>query len=230
MLCRHQSKGYRAERQGAQRRRKVYEELKKIQQSPQNKDDKKLYHRTMRVLEKYEQTAFWDIDLEPLSGQEKQKRYALNFRLNRRAVIAQDRIGHYYLLQTDLDAEQITDRQVVESYKSLMMVEKSFRDIKSQIKVRPIRHWKNRRIRAHIYLCYLSLWLSKYIENKWKERNISTQVGSTLEEWDHKLLMCEKVDQSGNMVEVSWNRGKNATSAIKQIQSYEEVNAINAHS
>jgi len=230
VLCRHQSKGYRSERQGAQRRRKVYEELKKIQQSPQNKDDKKLYHRAMRVLEKYEQTAFWDIELESLSGQQKQKRYVFNFRLNRKAVIAQDRIGHYYLLQTDLDAEQITDNQVAESYKSLMMVEKSFRDIKSQIKVRPIRHWKNRRIKAHIYLCYLSLWLSKYIENKWKERNISTQVGSTLEEWDHKLLMCEKVDSYGNMVEVSWNRGKNATSAMKQIQSYQEVNAINAHS
>ncbi len=230
VLCRHQSKGYRSERQGAQRRRKVYEELKKIQQSPQNKDDKKLYHRAMRVLEKYEQTAFWDIELEPLSGQQEQKRYVLNFRLNRKAVIAQDRIGHYYLLQTDLDAEQITDRQVAESYKSLMMVEKSFRDIKSQIKVRPIRHWKDRRIKAHIYLCYLSLWLSKYIENKWKEKNISTEVGSTLEEWDHKLLMSEKIDPHGNMVEVCWNKGKNATDALKQIQSYEEVNAINAHS
>jgi transposase len=229
VLCRHQSKGYRRERQGAQHRRKVYEELKKIQQSPQNKDDKKLYHRAMRALEKYEQTTFWDIEVEPLAGQEKQKRYVLNFRLNRTAVIAQDRIGHYYLLQTDLDAEQITDNQVAESYKSLMMVEKSFRDIKSQIEVRPIRHWKNRRIKAHIYLCYLSLWLSKYIENKWKEKNITTEVGPTLEEWDQKLLMSEKIDPHGNMVEVCWNKGKNATEALKQIQSYEEVNAINAH-
>ena len=230
VLCRHQSKGYRRERQGSQRRRKVYEELKKIQQSPQNKDDKKLYHRAMRVLEKYEQTTFWDIELEPFPGQQEQKRYVFNFRLNRKAVIAQDRIGHYYLLQTDLDAEQITDRQVAESYKSLMTVEKSFRDIKSQIKVRPIRHWKDRRIKAHIYLCYLSLWLSKYIENKWKEKNISTEVGSTLEEWDHKLLMSEKIDPHGNMVEVCWNKGKNATDTLNQIQSYEEVNAINAHS
>lgn len=229
VLCRHQSKGYRTERQGSRHRRKVYEELKKIRQSPQNKDNKKLYHRAMRVLEKYEQTVFWDIEVEPLSGQEKKKRYVLNFRLNRKAVIARNRICHYYLLQTDLDAGQITDNQVVESYKSLMMVEKSFRDIKSQIKIRPIRHWKKRRIQAHIYLCYLSLWLSKYIENKWKERNITTQVGSTLEEWDLQLLMCEKVDPHGNMVEVSWNRGKNATSAIQQIQSYGEANSINAH-
>jgi len=36
ILCRHQAKGYRNERQGARRRRKVYEELKKIQLSPQS--------------------------------------------------------------------------------------------------------------------------------------------------------------------------------------------------
>ena len=67
VLCRHQSKGYRAEHQRAERRRKVYEELKNIRQSPQNKDDKKLYHRAMRVLERHEQTAFWDITVEQLS-------------------------------------------------------------------------------------------------------------------------------------------------------------------
>ena len=79
-------------------------------------------------------------------------------------------------MQIDLDTDQITDKQVVENYKSLMRVEKSFRDIKSHIEVRPIRYWKERRIKAHIYLCYLSLWLSKYIENKWKQRNITTEV------------------------------------------------------
>lgn len=230
VLCRHQSKGYRRELQGATRRRKVYEELKKVQRSPQNKNDKKLYHRAMKILEKYEQTAFWNIQVDRLAGKEKQQRYGLSFNLDRKAVVVHDRIGHYYLLHTDLDNDQITDEQIVENYKSLMRVEKSFRDIKSQIKVRPIRHWKERRIKAHIYLCYLSLWLSKYIENKWKERNISTEVGPTLEEWDLKLLMCEKVDQHGNMTEVQWNKGSNAKNAMQQIESYGEAMAIKAHS
>jgi transposase len=226
VLCRHQSKGYRAERQAFRRRRKVYEELKKIQQSPQNKNDKKLYHRAMRVLEQYEQTAFWDITVEQVSTGEKEKRYKLNFHLNRKTVITHNRINHFYLLQTDLDTKQISDKQIVENYKSLMKVERSFRDIKSQIEVRPIRHWKERRIKAHIYLCYLSLWLSKYIENKWKQRNITTEVGSTLEEWDQQLLLCEKIDSKGNMVEVKWNKGKNAKTVKQQIESYGEYSAI----
>ena len=226
VLCRHQSKGYRRERQAAERRRKVYGELKKIQQSPQNKNDKKIYHRAMRVLEKYEQTCFWNIEVESIANNGKHQHYELNFQLNRKSVVAHDKIGHYYLLQTDLDKEQISDKQVMDNYKGLMKVEKSFRDIKSQIAVRPIRHWKERRIKAHIYLCYLSLWLSKYIENKWKEKSITTEVGLILQEWDHKLLMCEKVDQHSNMVEVKWNKGKNAKDALRQIETYGEGEAI----
>ena len=92
--------------------------------------------------------------------------------------------------------------------------------------MRPIRHWKERRIKAHIYLCYISLWLSKYIENKWKGKSITTEVGLTLQEWDQKLLMCEKVDQRGNMVEVKWNKGKNARDALVHIETYGEQEAI----
>lgn len=226
VLCRHQKKGYRAERQNFGCRRKVYEELKKIRQSRQNKDDKKLYHRAMRALENHEQTPFWDIQVEPVGTQGKGQRYALRFRLNRKAVVTHDRIGHYYLLQTDLPESQMSHTQVMDSYKSLMTVEKSFRDIKSYIQVRPIRHWKQRRIEAHLYLCFLSLWLSKYIENKWKERNITTQVSPTLGQWDLELLICEKVDRHGTMVEAKWNQGKNAGETLQQLETYGEADAI----
>jgi transposase len=50
ILCRHQSKGYRKEIQAARHRRKIFEQLKKIQNSPQNKDNKKIYHRAMKVM------------------------------------------------------------------------------------------------------------------------------------------------------------------------------------
>jgi len=88
VLCRHQSKGYRREHQSFLRRRKVYEELKKIQRTPQNKDSKKLYHRAMKVLEKNEQTDLWDIRIDPINSGKKQQRYILNFSLNREGAIA----------------------------------------------------------------------------------------------------------------------------------------------
>lgn len=226
VLCRHQSKGYRKERQNAAGRRKVYDALVKIQKTPQNKDDKKIYHRAMKVLEEQEQTDIWDISIVPLQSKDTTKRYHLNFKLNRKAVITNDRIGHYYLLQTDLSEKQISNELVVTNYQSLMMVEKSFRDIKSQIEIRPIRHWKERRIKAHIYLCYLSLWLSKYIENLWRARGIHKEVGLTLHAWDEQLLMCEKVNTQGDMIETKWNKGKNARKTKDEIETFGEIAAI----
>lgn len=222
VLCRHQIKGYRREHQSFSRRRKVYEELKKIQNTPQNKDEKKLYHRAMKVVEKYEQTALWDIKVDRIQGGKNKGRYILNFSLNRKSAIVHDKIGHYYLLQTDLPEEQISDQQVAENYQALMKVEKSFRDIKSQIKIRPIRHWKENRIKAHIYLCYLSLWLSKYIENQWKTKGLTTEVGSTLMEWDIQLMLCEKVDHNGNVIDLKWNEGKNARQTKEDVEKYGE--------
>ncbi len=230
VLCRHQSKGYRREHQSFTRRRKVYEELKKIQRTPQNKDNKKLYHRAMKVLEKYEQTALWEIKIDDITNAKGQKRYILNFSLNKKAVIAHDKIGHYYLLQTDLTQKQIDDQKVMESYKELMKVEKSFRDIKSQIKIRPIRHWKENKITGHIYLCYLSLWLSKYIENKWREKGLTTEVGRTLIEWDNALVLCEKVDQNQNVIETKWNQGKNAKQTQEIMKIYGEYSALKFNS
>ena len=229
VLCRHQFKGYRRERKQAERRRKVYEELLTIQQSPQNKDDRKLYHRAMRALEQHDQTKFWDIDVVEIASPDKHRRYRLIFRLNRRQTVIDDKLGHYYLLQTDLDSNQFSDAQVAESYKELKHVERSFRDIKSHIEVRPIRHWRARRIEAHLQLCYLSLWLSKYIENQWRQSGITTQVTPTLKEWDEQLVLCEKVDPHGTMTELKWNRGRNASATIQHIKDYGEMEAIKTY-
>lgn len=48
-------------------------------------------------------------------------------------------------------------------YKSLQFVERGFHDLKSLITVRPIYHWKEERIRAHIFVCFLALVIKWYI-------------------------------------------------------------------
>lgn len=226
VLCRHDSKGYRKENQSFLRRRKVYEELKKIEKTPHNKEEKKIYHRAMKVLEKYEQTALWDIKIGSFKDKKDIERYKLNFTLNRQAVITHNKIGHYYLLQTDLSQEEITDEKVKENYQNLMKVERSFRDIKSQIEIRPIRHRKENRIKAHIYLCYLSLWLSKYIENKWKSKGITTEVTTTLKQWNEDLAFCEKIDKNKSVIEINWNDGKNAKRVKEKLEKYGEADIL----
>ena len=59
--------------------------------------------------------------------------------------------------------------QTVESYKDLWQVELAFRQLKSEIEMGPIYHWKDRRIRAHIMICFLAFILRTVLYKKLKE-------------------------------------------------------------
>lgn len=48
-------------------------------------------------------------------------------------------------------------------YKSLQNIERGFKDLKSLISIRPIYHFKEERIRAHIFICFLVLIIKWYI-------------------------------------------------------------------
>jgi len=229
VLCKHNSKGYRRESQYANNRRKAYQALLKIQSSPQNTNKEKLYHRAMKVLEQYSQTPFWEIEISPLppvKDKISKTRYQLTFKLNRAQVKLYNQIGHYYLLQTNLNKQTYPAQQVQENYKGLHRIEKCFRELKSSLDIRPIRHWKEKRIKAHIYLSYLSLWLLKHIESQWRQKKITSDVKSTLSYWNDSLKLCQLLDQNNQQVSLKWNRGENANHIINEVENYGELAAI----
>jgi transposase len=62
-----------------------------------------------------------------------------------------------YVIRTNLPADAMGDPQVVASYKSLSQVERAFRSIKTvDLEIRPIYHWLEDRVRAHVLLCMLA--------------------------------------------------------------------------
>lgn len=48
-------------------------------------------------------------------------------------------------------------QEIVAHYKGLQELERGWRTLKSSLRVRPVHHWTERRIRAHIFLCVLAL-------------------------------------------------------------------------
>ena len=53
-----------------------------------------------------------------------------------------------------------TDETVRSFYKLLTQVERAFRSFKSMdLKVRPIRHRRENRVRAHVFLCMLAYYV-----------------------------------------------------------------------
>lgn len=61
-----------------------------------------------------------------------------------------------YVVRTNLPEDQLGEDDAVRAYKSLARVERAFRSIKSILRVRPIRHHQERRVRAHLFLCMLA--------------------------------------------------------------------------
>ena len=65
-----------------------------------------------------------------------------------------------YVIRTSLPSENLTSEAAVTAYKQLSLVEQAFRCFKSiDLKVRPIHHRLERRVRAHVFLCMLAYYV-----------------------------------------------------------------------
>jgi transposase len=65
-----------------------------------------------------------------------------------------------YAVRTSLSAETLDDAASVRAYKSFSMVERAFRCLKTvDLHIRPIHHWLEDRVRAHVFLCMLAYYL-----------------------------------------------------------------------
>ena len=61
---------------------------------------------------------------------------------------------------TDLDIEIILSK-----YRDLFEVEHSFRALKSQLEIRPVYHWTDKRIRGHILMCFIAFTFINRLKN-----------------------------------------------------------------
>src|SRR5665811_1016321 len=65
-------------------------------------------------------------------------------------------------------AGQMDAAKVVATYKSLARVERDFRSIKAiDLDLRPIHHWTETRVRAHVFICMLAAYLTWHLRQAW---------------------------------------------------------------
>jgi hypothetical protein len=65
-----------------------------------------------------------------------------------------------YVIRTSEPADQLSAPDAVRSYKSLAQVERAFRSLKGfGLRIRPIFHRTERRVRAHVFLCMLAYYV-----------------------------------------------------------------------
>ncbi len=84
------------------------------------------------------------------------------------AIAAEAALDGLYVIRTSVGPERLDAAAVVETYKRLSAVERDFRALKGDdLLVRPIFHYREDRVRAHLFLCFLAAYLRWHLEAAW---------------------------------------------------------------
>jgi transposase len=98
--------------------------------------------------------------------------------IDRDKIRAEQRLDGKYLLTTS--DPSLSAEDIALGYKQLLEAERSFRDLKGTLALRPVFHRKDERIRAHVLICFLALVIIRVAENRRGEtwRTIRAELGT----------------------------------------------------
>ena len=92
-----------------------------------------------------------------------------DFHIDESKVATEAALDGLYVVRTSVTQQQLSTEEAVRGYKSLTRVEQAFRCLKSiDLKVRPIRHYQEQRVRAHIFLCMLAYYVQWHMLEAWR--------------------------------------------------------------
>jgi len=84
-------------------------------------------------------------------------------RVDAAAIKRESHLDGKWLLRTS--DSTLTPDDLAAAYKTLLQVERGWRDMKGALGLRPVFHYREDRIRAHVQLCWLALLLIRVVEN-----------------------------------------------------------------
>ena len=95
---------------------------------------------------------------------------AFSFVRKHESIAAEALLDGIYIIRTSVSTDKMNAAECVRSYKSLAMVERAFRSFKGvDLKVRPIHHRLEDRVRAHLFLCMLAYYVEWHMREAWRE-------------------------------------------------------------
>ena len=89
------------------------------------------------------------------------------FAYQRDEAAAEARLDGLYVIRTSLPASDLDGPGTVRAYKRLSSVERTFRSLKD-LKVRPVYHRTEPRVRTHVFLCMLAYYVEWHMRQKLK--------------------------------------------------------------
>jgi hypothetical protein len=85
------------------------------------------------------------------------------------AIAAEAALDGLYVIRTSLSQDKLDANAAVAAYKSLAHVERAFRSMKTvDLNVRPVFHYNEQRVRAHVFLCMLAYYVEWHMRERLK--------------------------------------------------------------
>ena len=125
------------------------------------KGREKIGERVGKVIGKYKMAKHltWTIDDDGVFTYERDEA----------SIAAEARLDGLYVIRTSLPASELDGPGTVRAYKRLSSVERAFRSLKTvDLKVRPVYHRTEPRVRAHVLLCMLAYYVEWHMRRKLK--------------------------------------------------------------
>ncbi len=90
-----------------------------------------------------------------------------SYRRDQGKIAEESALDGLYVIRTSAPSKAMVPEHVVRAYKDLAKVERAFRSLKTiDLKVRPIYHWLDDRIRGHVFLCMLAYYVEWHMRQK----------------------------------------------------------------
>lgn len=138
-------------------------ELEKVQRMVANgrlREGERIGVRVGRVINQYKMSKHFELDID--DGR-------FLFHMDARSVKEEAALDGLYVIRTSLADNQLSAEDAVRHYKDLSQVESAFRSLKSDdLKIRPIYHRTEQRVRAHLFLCMLAYYVKWHMTEAWR--------------------------------------------------------------
>ena len=135
-------------------------------------------------------------------------------RLNREAIERHRRYDGKYVLRANTE---LSGPEIAKAYRQLYRVERAFRELKGPFEMRPVYHYVDRRIRAHVAVCFLAYVLEMAIRQALGKNGV-------LSEKDYHAVM-EDLRRLG-VVEVTTGRGRYMMRTALRGRAFEAFAAV----
>jgi Transposase DDE domain len=116
--------------------------------------------RVGRVIERFHMAKHFELTITDTS---------LAWRRRDDTIAAEAALDGLYVIRTSLSADALDTSSAVAAYKSLAHVERAFRSLKTvDLHVRPVFHYSEPRVRAHVFLCMLAYYVEWHMRERLK--------------------------------------------------------------